>query len=77
MYNEEYSIFPWQDEAQRAKIVKKQLRRDTEYLATAKDKRNQYAQIGYRRSNNYIPLLLIIIKKQHCFSDILERICLE
>ena len=32
---------------------KKQLRRDTKYLATAKQKGDQCAQFGYRRSNNY------------------------
>ena len=49
MYNEEYSIYPGQDEAQRTKFVKK---RDTKYLATAKHKGDHCAQIGYRRNTN-------------------------
>ena len=43
----------WVRRSSANQTCKKQLRRDTKYLATAKHKGDQCAQIEYRRSNNY------------------------
>ena len=48
----------WARRSSANQTCKKQLHRDTKYLATAKHKGDQCAKIRYRRSNQRVPTLI-------------------